>query len=146
MNDRDVWRMDEGRPGGRGPRAAMGGVRDLPALGPMREVPMFRMILIVAFALVVGSGAIIAAAQGGTGSTEAPEAGAQAGCGTPVAALMTSPEASPELGIAKVVERSLSSTAEAVDALATAAEVVEATPAVQEQDGCATPEAGTPAS
>lgn len=106
---------------------------------------MRQIILIVAFALVVGSGAILAAAQGGTGQTEAPEAGAQAGCGTPVAALMTSPAASPGPGIAKVVERSLSSTAEAVDALATAAEVVDATPAIQDLDECATPEIGTPA-
>jgi hypothetical protein len=46
---------------------------------------MFRMILIVAFALVVGSGAVVAVAQtgGSQAQTEAEEPGAPGGCGTP---------------------------------------------------------------
>jgi hypothetical protein len=46
---------------------------------------MFRIILIVAFALVVGSGAVVAVAQSGgsQAQTEAEEAGAPAGCATP---------------------------------------------------------------
>jgi hypothetical protein len=105
---------------------------------------MSRIVLIVAFALVVGSRAIVAAAQGGTGQTEAPEAGAQAGCGTPVAALMTSPVASPDLE--EIVETATPEIEGVAETMATAATTPEASPVGQGLDGCATPAVGTPVS
>jgi hypothetical protein len=98
----------------------------------MREVPMFRMILIVAFALVVGSGAVVAVAQsGGTeAQTEAEEAGALVACGTPIASPVASPIPSP------VVD-------EIANAVATAVVPLDASPAAV--DACPTPEVGTPA-
>ena len=96
---------------------------------------MFRMILVVVFALIVGSGAIVVVAQGGTGHTEAPEAGAVGGCSTPVA----------------------SSAATIIPGQVVASPAAEASPAVlipgyviaspaAEANGCATPEIGTPVS
>jgi hypothetical protein len=96
---------------------------------------MSRIVLIVAFALVVGSGAVVAVAQSGgsQAQTEAEEPGAPGGCGTPIASpvtSVTSPIPSP------VVE-------EIADAVATAVVPLDASPAAV--DACPTPEVGTPA-
>jgi hypothetical protein len=92
---------------------------------------MRRILLIVVFAFVVGSGAVVTVAQSGTGNQEAAEAGASAGCATPDASPFASAVASP--ASSPVSSKSL-------DTLATAV----ASP--METEACATPEVGTPAS
>ena len=97
---------------------------------------MFRMILIVTFVLVVGSGAVVAAQSGGQqAQTEVEEIGAPDGCGTPVA----SPPA--VLGVSPEVD-------EVVVAAGTAIVSLHASPEASPMagDACATPGAGTPAS
>lgn len=73
----------------------------LPALDSIWEVLMYRIILIVAFALVLGSGVVVSAAQsGGTqAQTEAEEPGAPGGCGTPIASPVASPVSSPVVAV-----------------------------------------------
>jgi hypothetical protein len=92
---------------------------------------MRRLIILVAFAFLVGGGAVLTAAQTGNESqTEQTEAGADvAGCASPVA----SPASSPEV-------------AETAAVVATAIASPHASPAALGIDPCATPEVGTPAS
>jgi hypothetical protein len=92
---------------------------------------MRRIIFLVAFAFLVGGGAVLTAAQTGNQSqTEQVDAGADvAGCASPVA----SPGSSPEV-------------AEAAAIVATAIASPDASPAALGLDPCATPGIGTPAS
>lgn len=84
--------MDGTRTYGRhGVEFATGGLRGLPVSDPVGEVLMRRIILIIAFGLVVGSGAVVTAAQTDT-QTESEEVGAPpSGCGTPTASPVASP-------------------------------------------------------
>lgn len=92
---------------------------------------MRRILLVAVFALVVGSGAVVTAAQSETGDQESAEVGAPAGCATPETSLIASAVASPS---------SSPVSSQSLDTLATAV----ASPMVP--DPCATPESGTPAS
>ena len=103
---------------------------------------MRQLIMIIALALIVGSGAVVAVAQtGGTQvETEAEEAGGSGACiGTPIA----SPAASPELE--EIVETETPDPGD-LALLATAVASPSDALAVLAQDPCATPEIGTPAS
>jgi hypothetical protein len=106
--------------GHRGPCSAIGGMRELPALGPAREVVMRRSILIVAFALIVGSGAAVTTAQNETPQAPSPEAGQEVLCSTPVLDQASTAQASPQVGVADPLA-SPAATPLAVDACGTPA-------------------------
>ncbi len=100
---------------------------------------MSRMILIVAFALVVGSGAVVTAAQGDN-NPGTPEVGTPADCGTPVDTLNVSPAASPELEeVEEIVETATPDTDDTLEVLATAAVSPGASPVAVDPCGGAQP-------